>query len=201
MNVPPRLLVFSGSTRTGSWNRQLAAAAARMARADGARVTELDLADFDLPIYNGDLEARGFPAAAIRLKEIFYTHEAWIIATPEYNGSYPAVLKNAIDWASRPLPAHPEWQDGRLPFAGKVVGVLSASPGGLGGLRAQSHLLPLLMNLGAWVAPTQYGLARADEAFDPDGQLSTDAQRAGLQAVVDQVLWAAARIGQPHVAP
>jgi NAD(P)H-dependent FMN reductase len=201
MNTATRLLVFAGSTRAGSINRKLAAAAARMAESGGAQVTLLDLADHELPIYQGDLEARGFPAAALRLKEIFYTHEAWLIACPEYNGSYPALLKNTLDWASRPVPNHPQWQDGRKPFAGKVVGVLSASNGVLAGLRGQSHLLPLLMNLGAWVAPKQFGLAKADEAFDPDGQLATDAQRAGLRAVVDQVLWAAPRIGLPHAAP
>lgn len=202
MNAPTQLLVFAGSTRAASWNRKLAAAAAQMARDDGAEVTLLELADFDLPLYNGDLEAqRGLPAAAMRLKEIFYTHPAWIIATPEYNGSYPALLKNAIDWASRPVPKHPEWADGRKPFAGKVVGVLSASPGALGGLRAQSHLLPLLMNLHCWVAPKQFGLVKADGGFDPDGHLATDASRAGVRTVVDQVLWAAARIGTAHPAP
>lgn len=201
MGPSNKLLVFAGSTRAGSWNRKLAAAAARIARADGAEVTELHLADLALPLYDGDLEAQAVPVAVVRLKELLYTHEAWIIATPEYNGSYPPVLKNAIDWASRPIAHHPEWKDGRKPFAGKVAGIVSASPGALGGIRAQSHLLPLLMNLGAWVAPRQFALIKAEEGFDPDGQLGNEANRAGLRAVVDQVLWAARRIGEPHAAP
>lgn len=201
MNHPVKVLVFAGSTRAGSWNRQLAAAAARIARADGAEVTELHLGDLTLPLYDGDLEAQAVPPDVIRLKELLYTHEAWLIATPEYNGSYPPVLKNAIDWASRPVPHHPEWRDGRRPFAGKVAGIVSASPGAMGGIRAQSHLLPLLMNLGTWVAPRQFALIKADEGFDPDGQLGQETNRAGLRAVVEQVLWAAARLGVRHAAP
>ena len=82
MKAPVKALVFAGSTRAGSWNRKLAAAAARVARADGAEVTELHLADLALPLYDGDLEAQAVPVAVVRLKELLYTHEAWIIATP-----------------------------------------------------------------------------------------------------------------------
>jgi chromate reductase len=193
MNMPIPLLVFSGSTRAQSFNRRLAATAADMAEAEGARVTRLDLADFDVPMYNADLEAGGTPRDVVRLKEIFHAHPAWLICSPEYNGSYTALLKNTLDWVSSPIKGDPQWSNGSKAFAGKVVGLLSASPGALGGLRSLSHLAPLLMQLQAWVAPRQFALAKAGEAFDPNGQLSLDTSRQALHGVVDQVLWAARR--------
>jgi NAD(P)H-dependent FMN reductase len=191
--TPIPLLVFAGSSRAQSWNRKLAQAAADAASAAGAQVTHLELGDFDLPLYNGDLETRGIPHDAIRLKEIFHAHPAWLVVSPEYNGSYTGLLKNTIDWVSRPVAGDPLWATGGKPFAGKVVGMLSASPGALGGLRSLSHLAPLLMNLQCWVSPKQFALSRAAEAFDADGGLTTDASRAGVQAVIDQVLWAAGK--------
>lgn len=193
MNTPIRLLVFSGSTRAQSLNRQLAHAAGDIATAEGAQVTRLDLADFDLPIYQGDLEANGIPRDVVRLKEALYAHPAWIISAPEYNGSYPALLKNAIDWASRPVAGDPAWAVSGKPFAGKVVGLLAAAPGALGGVRGLSHLAPLLLQLQCWVAPKQFALAKAGEAFDPGGALSTQAARVAVHGVVEQVLWAARR--------
>ena len=192
MSTTPPLLVFAGSTRAQSHNRRLAQAAADIARAAGAPVTHIELADFDLPIYNADLEARGTPAAAIRLKELFHAHPAWVICSPEYNGSYTGLLKNTIDWVSSPVKDHAEWSSGLKPFAGKVVGLLSASPGAMGGLRSLSHLSPLLLNLQCWLTPRQFALARAGEAFDAEGRLAEPA-RAGVQGVVDQALWAAQR--------
>lgn len=191
MSTSTPLLVFAGSTRTGSWNRQLAGAVSDMATAEGAQVTRIELADFDVPLYNADLEAKGTPRDVVRLKEIFYAHPAWLVCSPEYNGSYTGLLKNTIDWVSSPIKGDPEWASGTKPFAGKVVGLLAASPGALGGLRSLGHLTPLLMNLQCWVAPRQFALAKAHEAFDPDGQLATEAARNGARAVVDQVLWAA----------
>jgi NAD(P)H-dependent FMN reductase len=122
-------------------------------------------------------------------------HPAWIICSPEYNGSYTGLLKNTIDWASSPVKGHPVWADGSKPFEGKVVGLLSASNGALGGLRSLSHLNPLMQNLQCWVAPRQFALGRAAQAFDEHGVLQDEAHRHGVQAVVDQVLWAAHRLG------
>ena len=195
MTNPIPLLVFAGSSRAQSWNRKLAKVAAEAARAAGAQVTHLELGDFDLPLYNGDLEARGIPHDAIRLKEVFHAHPAWLVVSPEYNGSYTGLLKNTIDWVSRPVPSDPLWANGGKPFAGKVVGMLSASPGALGGLRSLSHLAPLLMNLQCWVAPKQFALSKAGEAFDADGQLIAESARTSVQGVVDQVLHAAQRLG------
>ena len=117
-------------------------------------------------MYNADLEARGTPADVMKLKQIMYEHPAWIICTPEYNASYPALLKNTLDWISSPVKSDPVWKDDFRSTRGKVVGVLSASPGALGGLRSQSHLVPLLLNLQCWVAPKNYALGRAADAFD-----------------------------------
>ncbi|HSI55576.1 MAG TPA: NAD(P)H-dependent oxidoreductase, partial [Ramlibacter sp.] len=178
-----KLLIFAGSTRQNSWNRKLAKVTAAMAAASGAEITHIELGDFDIPMYNADLEARGTPADVVRLKQLGYEHPAWIICTPEYNASYPALLKNTLDWISSPIKSDPVWKDDFRSTRGKVVGVLSASPGALGGLRSQSHLVPLLMNLHFWVAPTNYALGRAATAFDEQGQLVEDAAKKKVQAV------------------
>jgi len=122
-----QLLIFAGSTRQQSFNRKLAHATAAIARDAGASVTVLELSDFDIPLYNADLEAEGTPADVVRLKQALFDHPAWIICSPEYNGSYTALLKNTIDWASSPVKGHPEWQDGTRSFRGKVVGMLSVA--------------------------------------------------------------------------
>ncbi|WP_372825086.1 NADPH-dependent FMN reductase [Polaromonas sp.] len=194
MRTLPKLLIFAGSTRLASFNRKLAAAAAAMARANGAEVTHIELADFDIPMYNADLEAKGTPADVMKLKQIMFEHPAWIICSPEYNGSYTALLKNTIDWVSSPVKSDPAWQEGFKSFSGKVVGMLSASPGALGGLRSQNHLVPLLLNAQCWVAPRGFALGRAAEAFDADGQLLSESHRTNIQAVIDQVLWASSRL-------
>jgi chromate reductase len=189
-----KILIFAGSTRAQSFNRQLAKAAADIATQAGAEVTLLELASLDIPLYNADLEARGTPPDVIRLKQLMFEHPGWVICSPEYNGSYTALLKNTIDWASSPVKGDATWGQGTKPFAGKVVGLLAASPGGLGGLRSLSHLSPLLSNLQCWVAPQQYALAQAGGAFDANGQLQSDKHMEGVRAVVNQVLWAAQRL-------
>ncbi len=192
-----KLLVFAGSTRQHSYNRRLAQVAAGMAREAGADVTLMELSDFDIPLYNADLEARGTPTDVLRLKQVLSDHPAWIICSPEYNGSYTALLKNTIDWASSPVKGNPDWQDGGKSFRGKVVGMLSASPGALGGLRSQSHLGPLLTNLECWLAPKAFALGSAGSAFDESGALVQQAHRDRVRAVVGQVLWAAERLQAP----
>lgn len=189
-----KLLVFAGSTRQNSFNRKLARVTAAMATASGANVTHIELADFDVPMYNADLEAQGTPADVMRLKQLMHDHPAWIICTPEYNASYPALLKNTLDWVSSPVKGNPEWTDGFKSTRGKVVGVLSASPGALGGLRSQSHLAPLLINLECWLAPKNFALGRAGDAFDDNGDLKEERAQKSVQAVIDQVIWAAGRL-------
>lgn len=191
-----KLLIFAGSTRQHSFNRQLAAAAAALARDAGAEVTHLELASLDIPMYNADLEAQGTPPDVMKLKQLMFEHPAWIVCSPEYNGSYTALLKNTIDWASSPVKSDPAWHDGFKSFTGKVVGLLSASPGALGGLRSQSHLVPLLLNAQCWIAPKAFALGHAGKAFDADGHLIDETQRDKVQAVIDQVLWASTRFHQ-----
>ena len=188
-----KLLVFAGSTRQQSYNRQLARAAADMARSQGADVTLLELGSLDIPLYNADLESQGTPPDVIRLKQLMLEHPGWVICSPEYNGSYTALLKNTLDWASSPVKNDPEWSQGMRSFNGKVVGLLSASPGALGGLRSLGNLAPLLRNLQCWVAPQQFALGQAGSAFDAHGQLIDEKHRSNVQAVVEQVLWASQR--------
>lgn len=195
-----KLLIFAGSTRAQSFNRQLAKVAADMARQAGAEVTLLELSSLDIPLYNADLEACGTPPDVIRLKEIMFDHPAWVICSPEYNGSYTALLKNTLDWASSPVKADPHWQQGTKAFEGKVVGLLSASPGALGGLRSLAHLTPMLLNLQCWVTPQQFALGQAGSAFGAQGELLIDQQRAGVESVVEQVLWAAERLAPSAMA-
>ena len=191
-----KILIFAGSTRRNSFNRKLAHAAAQMARQVGAEVTHIELADFDIPLYNADLEARGTPPDVIRLKQLMFEHPGWILCSPEYNGSYTALLKNTIDWASSPVKGDAHWASGTKPFKGKVVGLLSASPGAFGGLRGIGHLQPLLLNLQCWVAPKNFCLGKAGEAFDADGHLLAEAAQKGVKAVVDQVNWAIASMNR-----
>lgn len=170
----PRILAFSGSLRRDALNRKLITVAADATRAAGSEVTLLDLADYPLPLYDGDLEARdGLPANALRLKALFKAHDAFLIASPEYNSSIPPVLKNTIDWVSR------EWQgeSGLVPYQGKVAALLAASPGQFGGARMLPHLRQVLSALGVLVLPGQFTLSHADTAFDPEnGALKSPAR-------------------------
>jgi NAD(P)H-dependent FMN reductase len=169
-----KILAFSGSSRAGSFNQKLIGTAAAGARESGAETTILNLQDFPLPIYNQDLEAKeGLPEAAVRLKEIFVAHDGLLIASPEYNSSITPLLKNTIDWVSRPA-------DDESPLSAyhhKVAGIMAASPGGLGGLRGLVHLRSILQNIGVMVVPKQMAIAKAHEAFAEDGTLKVEFQQ------------------------
>ena len=181
----PRILVFAGSARSGSFNRKLARVAAGMARAGGARVTLLDLAEHRLPIYDGDVEAEsGVPDGARTLRRIFMDHDGFIIASPEYNSSISPLLKNTIDWVSRP-----DGDDAMVAaYRGKVAGLISASPGALGGLRGLVHLRAILGNIGVYLVPQQHAVSGAASAFDADGQLARETDSGAVAAVVDAVV-------------
>ncbi|MBK6005559.1 NAD(P)H-dependent oxidoreductase [Ramlibacter ginsenosidimutans] len=195
-----KVLVFAGSTRSGSFNRKLAREVAAMTRERGAEVTHLELGDYNIPMYNADLEASGTPDDVMKLKYVFHEHPAWIVCTPEYNASYPALVKNTLDWLSSPVKSDPVWNDDFRFSRGKVVGVLSASPGALGGLRSQSHLIPLLLNLQCWVVPRTFALGHAGTAFDAQERLADDASRRRVAAVIEQTLWAASRLQSEQTA-
>ncbi len=170
MNTP-RILAFSGSARVGSFNQRLVQIAADAARESGASVRVISLGDFPLPIFNQDLESNeGPPEHALRLKQLMIDSDGFLIACPEYNSSITPLLKNAIDWASRADKDHA----GLAAFRGKVCGLLSASPGRLGGLRGLAHVRSILSNIGVIVLPDQVAVPGAHEAFADDGQRLQD---------------------------
>ena len=174
----PTILAFAGSTRTESYNKRLIKIAVAGAEAAGAEVTLIDLRDFPLPLYDGDLEARdGLPANARKLKDIFLSHRGLLISAPEYNSSITAVLKNTIDWVSRPVPGEPPLAG----FDGKVAALMSASPGALGGLRGLVHLRSILQNIKVIVLPDQVAVTKAGDAFNPDGSLKDPKQHAAVE--------------------
>jgi NAD(P)H-dependent FMN reductase len=180
MAYVPKILAFAGSLRKDSFNKKLVKIAAKGASAAGALVTVVELNDYLMPLYDGDLEKeKGLPEEGKRLKAIFLEHDGLLIACPEYNSSITAVLKNTLDWLSRPVPDEPSM----VAFANKVCAVMSASPGGLGGLRSQAILRPVLLDLRILVLPLQFAVAKAHEAFNPDGSLKDPKQQAGAEQV------------------
>ncbi len=176
----PRVLVFAGSARGGSANRRLASCAARALGRAGAETTLVELRDHSLPLYDGDLEAEmGIPGEALALKALFLGHDALLIASPEYNSSVTPLLKNLLDWVSRSAPGEPSLAC----YRGKCAALVAASPGALGGLRGLVHLRSILGNIGVLVIPEQLAVGRAQEAFDPSGDLRDEKHRASLAAV------------------
>ena len=180
-----RILVFAGSARKDSLNARLANAAAQAIRAAGADATLLDMRDYEMPLYDGDLEAdAGLPENARRFKKLLRGHDGFLVACPEYNGSVTPLFKNTIDWASRaegdekPVDA----------FEGQVAAVVSASPGALGGLRGLVHARQILANIGVLVVPGQLSLGKAHEAFGGDGALQDNGQAAKLAGLSEKLV-------------
>ena len=172
----PRILAFAGSARRDSWNKILVRIAADGSSAAGAEVTLVDLADFPLPIIDQDLEAReGLPENAQRFKELMISHQAFLIACPEYNSSITPLLKNTIDWASRPSPG----ESPLLCYTGKLATLISASPGPLGGLRGLVHVRAILGNIGTLVLPGTISIVKAHEAFRATARSRIPASRRG----------------------
>jgi len=173
MMTKPKILAFAGSTRTDSYNKKLVKISSIGATDAGADVTVIDLRDFPMPIYDGDLEQKdGLPSNARKLKDIMLSHQGFLISSPEYNSSISAVFKNTIDWTSRQ-------SEGEIPlacFKNKVAGIMSASPGMLGGLRGLVHVRSILGNIGIIVLPDQIAIAKAHEAFNEDGTLKDKKQ-------------------------
>ncbi len=178
MTFVPKILAFAGSTRTASYNKRLVKIAMAGAQAAGAEVTYLDLRDLPLPLFDEDLEkSEGLPANARKLKDLLLAHDGLLLSAPEYNSSISAVLKNAIDWASRPVPKEPPLAC----FTDKVATLMSASPGALGGLRGLVHVRAILGNIGVLVLPQQVAVSRAFEAFTEDGKLKDPKQQSAIE--------------------
>ncbi|NVK35941.1 MAG: NAD(P)H-dependent oxidoreductase [Rhodobacteraceae bacterium] len=188
----PKILVLSGSSRSGSLNTQLAALTCkRLALAD-ADVSRISLADYSLPIYNGDLEEeKGVPENAKKLATLFEKQQGVFIASPEYNAGVPPLLKNAVDWMSRVSKA-----DGKTTTAFKepVFALGSASPGGFGGVRNMIGFRTVMeFGLGANVLPEMIILSRAGSAFTDKGDLKDEGVSKQLDTVVAALLDAARR--------
>lgn len=185
MNPAPRVLAFAGSARADSYNKKLVNVAAQGARAAGAETTILDLREYPLPLFDQDLEAaQGLPDAAKDLQQIMLDHDGLLIAAPEYNSSITPLLKNTIDWISRP-------NDGAgalTAYEGKVAAMMSASPGRLGGLRGLSHLRSILSNIGVLVIPDQMAVGQAHTAFAADGDLIDEKLRESVRSLGQDVV-------------
>jgi NAD(P)H-dependent FMN reductase len=158
-----RVLVFAGSARQASLNHQLARLGAEARRAAGADATLVDLGDYPMPIYHGDLEAAdGVPTKAIELGQLIRQHDGLLIALPENNASVSSLLKNTIDWLSRIREFDP--------LSGKSATLMAASPGAFGGVRGLYQLRAILNTLGVEVIAQQFLLPRAHQAFASDGE-------------------------------
>jgi NAD(P)H-dependent FMN reductase len=186
----PKILVLAGSARQDSVHRKVARQVVEALREAGAEATLADLREFPMPIYDGDLEAgEGPPPAARALKELARTHDGFAIASPEYNGSFPALLKNALDWISRPEPGERPLEV----FRGKVAAILSASPGPGGGRRGLRHLRELLEMMNVGVIPQEVAIPRSGAALDAAGRLARTEDLTGLRELAQALAQAAAQ--------
>lgn len=177
-----KLVFFAGSSRRDSLNKQLAQAAANAAKSDEVETTFIDLADFDIPMFNADLEHDlGKPVDVIKLKAILGDCDGIFIASPEYNGSYTGLLKNTIDWMSRNI-------DGKeiTPFKDAIIAISAASPGPRGGLGGLSFLRLVLNHIGGIVIPTQAAIGGT--AYNDDGRLTDEHHQLHLDGVLAQLI-------------
>lgn len=182
MHPSVKLLAFAGSGRRDSLNRKLLQLAVASARAQGAEVTVFELKADTLPLYDGDLEDAGMPPRVIELKRLFAAHDGLLIASPEYNMFFTPLLKNTLDWLSRPAPAGvPD------PFADKTAALVATSSGGFGGLRALPFVRLLLSKLGVLVAPVDLAVGHGETAIGTD-RLKDPQQQAALERVVGELI-------------
>lgn len=189
-----KLLFFAGSARKDSINKKLAKLAANIAEEAGAQATYIDLRDFEMPLYDGDAEEEnGIPDNAKKLKQIFADHDGFFIASPEYNSSIPPLVKNTLDWISRP---HEENETPMIAYQGKVAAISAVSPGGLGGLRGLVPLRMMLGNIGVTVIPSQVAVGSGFQAFDENGMLKDERQASMLKSTIEQFVTTAKKMSQ-----
>ncbi|CRX38350.1 NADPH-dependent FMN reductase [Estrella lausannensis] len=178
MKRGPKILAFAGSLRADSFNKKILKIAVKGAKEAGAEVNLIDLSEYSLPLLNQDEEAKfGIPPMAMRLKKMFREADGFLIASPEYNSSISGVLKNTLDWVSRP---HPDEKAYLECFIGKTAAIISASPGGLGGLRGLVHLRAILGNINVLVIPDQVSVPGPDLNFDEKGDLKDSKKQESL---------------------
>ena len=181
-----KILVIPGSLRSGSLNARLAAVAAYELAQLGAEVSRISLADFPLPIYDGDLQTKsGVPKNAVNLKRMMSAHHGVLIVTPEYNSSVPPLVKNTIDWVSRVQDA----QEARGEvFRGRAFAIAAASESRLGGTRSLAALRLILTACQATVIPNQLALSFASSAYDDMERLKHPADIEAMGAMARQLI-------------
>jgi len=164
------ILAFAGSARKDSWNRKVLQVAAEGAREAGADVTVANLGDFPMPIYNADWhQENGVPPAMRELRQLMVAANGLLIASPEYNTSITPLLKNTIDWLSQDI----DGESGYAPFTGKICGLMGASNGAFGTIRALPHVSYILSNLGVFVLPV-VAVPAVGQAFDTEGHMTNE---------------------------
>lgn len=188
--APTKILVLAGSIRTGSLSTKLAALAAKELALIDADVTRISLADYEMPIYNGDLEKeKGQPENAVKLARLIAAHQGVFIATPEYNNSVPPLLKNTIDWVSR-IEA-----TGEAKYRNRVYAIGSTSDGMIGGARALIDCRKIVQaGLGAILIPTKIEVSRAQDAFNESGEMTVEPVSKLLKRVCRQLVDLSARL-------
>lgn len=185
LSAEMEVLAFSGSTRTDSYNKKLMDEAVEMARQMGATVTVIDLKDYPMPFYDADMEMKqGMPTNAKRLRNLMISNNAVIIASPEYNHSMSAVLKNALDWASRSEDGNPS----REAFKGKKFAIMSASPGKGGGSKGLLHLRCVIEDVGGIVLPKQVSIPNAHRYFSEKERPENTALKEEIQQLLQHEL-------------
>ena len=185
-----RLLFFAGSSRAGSFNKKLAQLGQRIAQANGIEAVFVDLADYPMPLYNGDLEAaEGPPQKAAEFKALLGEYQGVLIASPEYNTSITPLLKNTLDWVTR---VRAKGESGLEVFKSRAFAISGASPGYYGTMRSLLHLRQVLaVGMGALVIPQQVAVPKANEAFEEDGSLKHEPMQKALTKVVEDLAIAA----------
>ncbi|MGH9844340.1 MAG: NADPH-dependent FMN reductase [Blastocatellia bacterium] len=177
MTKKPKILAFAGSLREHSFSKRVLKTAMKGAEKAGAEVTFVDLRDYPMPIYNpDDQERNGFDENALHFQGLLTRHDGLLIASPEYNGSLPAALKNVIDWASRQSDRYRKSDV----FPGKVAAMMTASPGSLGGVRSLAHLRGVLTSVGVNVLPQEVAVSFAGDKFAGDSEEMTDERMKGI---------------------
>ena len=177
------IIAFAGSTRVGSINQKALSLAVEGARESGVVVELINLKDYVLPLYDADWHtSNGVPEAAAKLRSKMIAAQGLLIASPEYNSSITPLLKNTIDWLSQSISDGVGKGGGRMPFEGKVTGLLSASAGGFGGIRALPHVAGIFSNLGALVLPI-VAVPGGDKVINPDGSIANERAAANLRSL------------------
>ncbi|TKT82396.1 NAD(P)H-dependent oxidoreductase [Aquamicrobium sp. LC103] len=184
--MTPKILVFAGSTRSGAFSGRVADVAQKELAVQGAEVTRISLADYPLPLMDQDLEREhGVPENGLKLARLFAAHDGILIATPEYNGSFPPLLKNVIDWVSR---VRKDNGKPLRPYPGRAVAICSSSDGHFAGIRSAAHLRAVLAHIQMEVVAPQCSIPHAGEAFDENGDFRDEAQRRRMATVCSALI-------------